>query len=183
MRKTSHYLQICLLTLFLFFSAQLFSETKPSVPHENQQQGSRPGLISAEMLAKQLIAVLNDVTTPTAKVDACFFPAEPFYLLKDLKNAKSYFQELLAGFKSHITKERERLKDSLPLEFSAFKVGSCKWKAVGSEYNKIPYWSCYRNKILARPVSKDPAAKVPPLNEIPLRVMINWGTEWYVTHF
>jgi hypothetical protein len=60
------------------------------------------------------------------------------------------------------------------LKYVSFKRGGCKWKAIGTEYNKIAYWSCYRNRMIALADGK----KI----DLDLRTLINWGDKWYITH-
>lgn len=130
-------------------------------------------MTSAEVGARRLTqAILAD--RPDDILDL-FFPAAPFDALKAIAAPSSYHKQLVAWFVADVHKEHERLKGAVTLTYDGFERGSCKWKEVGSEANKIPYWSCYRNKFYAK---TEAGKRV----ELELRAMINWGDSWYVTH-
>lgn len=128
---------------------------------------------TAEEGAKRIFDAI--VTNNPEKVIDIFFPLEPFIALKDLKNAQDYHKKLVDWYVKDIQREHNRIKMIKDPEFIGFKSGFCKWKDIGSETNKLAYWSCYRNKIFGKSQTGDKF-------EIELRAMINWGERWYVTH-
>jgi hypothetical protein len=130
-------------------------------------------MTSAEEAARRLLdAILAD--KPDAVLDL-FFPEGPFDALKDIAAPSRYHKQLVAWFVADVHKEHAKLKEATKLAYDGFVPGSCKWKEVGTEANKIPYWSCYRNKFFGK---TEAGKRV----EFELRAMINWGQSWYVTH-
>lgn len=145
---------------------------KNSVPPENLKKGTMPSDGPAEAMARRILEAI--VADRPDDVQDAFFPADPFDALKAIARPREYHDQLVKWYTADIHREHARIKNLGPLTFDGFKVGSCKWKAVGTEANKIAYWSCYRNHFYA----KGPKDRV----TFDLRAMINWGTAWYVTH-
>jgi hypothetical protein len=143
------------------------------VPSENQIQGKEPPAGLDTFISKvcsQLVA------PPQGKIEDLFFPRDPFIQLKDIPQSGKYFDKLVEEFRADWQRAAKTISDATRgWQCGAVKKGYCKWKAVGSEYNKIPYWSCYRSNIT---VSDNKGKK----ETIPLKVIINWGKEWYITH-
>lgn len=148
------------------------ANTKQVIPEENLSKKTRPKLEPAEaMAARLLVAIAKD--DAKSVVDE-FFPKDAFRALKDIKDPDAYHTQLVKWFAADIHKEHLRLKDLGPLVYDGFKAGNCVWRDKGSEGNRIAYWSCYRNKFYAKSSNGR--------QELDLKVMINWGPQWYVTH-
>ena len=122
-----------------------------SIPPENTTMPKRDAIHDFDARAKRLLAAI-DANKPDDVKDL-FFPSEAFAKLKEMKGAMAYYDKLVSWF-----------------------LRPCAWKKAGSEYNKIPYWSCYRNKIIAKDAKQQEVS-------INVKTLINWGDEWYVTHF
>lgn len=145
------------------------------IPAENREKTSPPTLEQITPLVLEIVKDLHSI--PATGIDSLFFPEAAFLILKDLPNPKSYFDQLMQTFKSDFSKVREKLKTRSVSELTLEKIilGSCKWKETASEYNKIPYWSCYRNKITTKNKEGEKAI-------FEIHTIINWGKNWYVTH-
>ena len=141
------------------------------IPGDNKEGADRPDFMAAEAMARTVADAI--VTSKVEIAQNAFFPADAFVALKDMFEPEKYYIGLRKMFLDDIHKQNAKISDP-SLLFSSFKPGFCKWKAVGSEYNRIPYWSCYRSKILLQ----SPKTK----SSIEIRVMINWGKQWYITH-
>jgi hypothetical protein len=46
--------------------------------------------------------------------------------------------------------------------------------AIGREWNRLPYWSCYGSRLVVRANNREISLRV--------NVLIHWGDRWYVTH-
>jgi len=142
------------------------------VPLENLTQGTRPGMESAEELARALLAAI--VADDPASAGRTVFPAAAFEILKDLPEPLAYHRRMVRWYEEDLHAEHERLGAPPELAFERFQLGRCTWQAPHTEGNLLAYWSCRRNRIFAR-------AGTRPV-EVELRVMINWGDRWYVAH-
>jgi len=143
-----------------------------TVPRENQAGGPRPDPMLAEDMVKKLFdAIVAD--DPSLAADA-FFPAGAFDLVKAMDEPGRYHKKLLNWFEEDIHLEHERYPDLSGLEYAGFEPGKCKWMEIHREGNKLPYWACRYNAFYGK---KDDIKK-----KFELRVMINWGPGWYVTH-
>jgi hypothetical protein len=152
----------------------LFFSTAPSTtPPENMEAGkSPPPFDSARELVENLLGRLQQQNF--AGAEELFFPVEPFVPLKKVPNPREYHGMLIKEFQGALAKLSTRVGKPTQLTLESFKPGFCKWKAVGSEYNNIPYWSCYKSKVKAKADAQ--------LIDIEVRTLINWGTRWYITH-
>lgn len=151
----------------------LASAEEAAVPIENQKKGVMPALSTWETDARAFVAAIEKNDTSAAR--AFFFPREAFLPLKAMKGAERYYdEELVKLFDRDVGKAHEQLTAQTGWELAAFEKGRCAWKEKGTEYNAIPYWSCYRNKLHLKKGDTKVA--------IPLRTLINWGPRWYVTH-
>lgn len=142
------------------------------VPPENRTQGERPGPASAEALARRLLAAI--LADDPAPVTDLVFPVGPFAMLKDLPDPAAYQRRLVRWFEEDLHIKHGELGGLETLEFRSFRFGRCEWVPKWGEGNLIPYWSCRRNRITASAGRREV--------EIEIRVLINWGQEWYVTH-
>ena len=143
-----------------------------AIPQENLIQGVRPDMKSAEIMAERLLGAISRDEGDSSQ--DLFFPQDAFMALKDMPGAGAYYNRLVKWFKDDIHREHLRLKSASSLRFIKLKPGFCKWKAVGTEYNKVAYWSCYRAEISASAGDR--------IIAIPVKSMINWGANWYITH-
>jgi hypothetical protein len=142
-----------------------------ATPVENIAGAKRPDFSAADVMARLIVEAISAGKAEIAV--GAFFPKEPFLALKDMFEPDKYYLQLRSSFAGDLMKHKAKLADPT-LAFASFKPGFCKWKGIGSEYNRIPYWSCYHNKVFLN----SPTRKA----EIDIRVMINWGKEWFVTH-
>lgn len=143
-----------------------------TVPPENRTGGPRPDPMLAETMVRRLFdAIVAD--DPSLAADA-FFPAAAFDLVKAMDEPGRYHKKLLAWFDEDIHIEHKRYPDVAGLEYAGFEPGKCKWMEIHTEGNKLPYWACRYNAFYGK---RDDIKK-----KFELRVMINWGSSWYVTH-
>ena len=149
----------------------LLLTTVPAIPPENQTKGASPSQHSAEAGAEQLLTALK--TGDPAPAADFFFPAAAFDQVKDLPVPARYHEKLVRWYREDIQKEHARFKKG-EWAFEKLEMGRCKWKAIGTEGNKLPYWSCTRNFVTATDGSRK--------RRFEIRVLINWGQHWYVTH-
>jgi hypothetical protein len=182
--------------LYLFaFHSPLVGQTPQAkideIPAENHSQGKIPEWSSAETLAKNLVQLYNQTAAlkPSAEPQtgkskrreltpeslALFFPRGPFIQLKALPDPGTYHDQLLQEFAHHLQAQQSSLQSFLPITYASLEKGSCKWKKPQSEYNHIAYWSCYRSRL------KFTDAKGGS-HELPVKTLINWGTQWFITH-
>lgn len=162
---------------FVFCLNVAFSKTATTnppadVPIENQIKGTLPPMDAADRMAQKILDGISK-NDPDSIVDQ-FFPLAPFLQLKGIADPTTYHQQLIQWYVADIHREHLRLKDQMPLVFKSFKKGTCRWMAPKTEANRIPYWSCYRNQVIATGTKGEVV--------IPIKAMINWGTNWYVTH-
>lgn len=136
-------------------------------PPENIEK-PKPEAIDA-FPAEKLLASINSGTPD----NDLFFPADPFAVLKAIAKPLDYHKQLLKWYQGDIKREHEAHKG--PLTFKSFKLGFCKWKEKGSEGNAIPYLSCYKSLLKVENAEKKEET-------ITVRVVINWGKNWYITH-
>jgi hypothetical protein len=156
------------LPVLLLSAAEILGE----IPAENLK---KPPIESIQTYdAAPLVAQLN---TPTEEGEwnRLFFPADAFQKVKGIKDPDAYHKQLLKWFAADIRREHERLKAKGPWTMVSFKLGSCKWKEKGSEANALPYWSCFKSQLLLKNEKSE-------TTRVELRTLINWGTQWYITH-
>jgi hypothetical protein len=148
-------------------------EKQPSgIPIENQVKGNPPGFLSAQAGAKKLLEAIR-ADDPSA-ASSFFFPSAPFDLLKNMVTPGTYYKKLVKWYAEDIHTEHLRYAGVGNLEFDGFEAGRCKWMEPCTEGNKLPYWACRYNSFYGRAGSTR--------RRFELRVMINWGKSWYVTH-
>ena len=149
----------------------LLSTAPPEVPEENVTQGSPPAASAAEAGAKELIAAI--AAGDPARARGFFFPADAFDLVKDLPVPARYHRKLVGWYDEDIMKEHRRFRKG-DWRFEKLELGRCRWKEKGTEGNKLPYWSCRGNFVTATDGNRK--------RRFEIRVLINWGRNWYVTH-
>jgi hypothetical protein len=166
---------------FLFLASSAFSfgsyqsaasNASSEVPVENREMGTAPDAPGGIEIAQQILQAISDRSV--TNVEDHFFPRAAFVMLKDIPRNEQYYDKLLQWYRDDLHKESSKLKPGTKLEFDKFVLGRCRWKPVGSEYNKIAYWSCSRSQIIAKAGSETVVIKIV--------AMINWGKKWYPTH-
>lgn len=166
----------------LVFARLVFGDPWPSIPIPPQNaRGAtspvpRPGPGDIEARARQLVDALR--TGAPADVEAAmdfFLPREPFLAIKDMSGAAGYFATLTRAYRRDIEAYRQEMPALSGARFVRFELSrSCTWMAVGREANRLPYWSCYRSRLVVEVGGRERALES--------RVMIHWGDRWYVTH-
>ena len=155
----------------LFSAVGLVLSAGIIIPRENREKGTPPPVENAAAGAKQLLEALKHNAPELG--GAFFFPEDAFDLLKDASNPRRYHQKLKKWYTDDIKNEHPRFKNG-NWQFEKLTLGRCRWKAVGAEANKLPYWSCIGNFVTATDGKKR--------RRFEIRVLINWGEAWYVTH-
>ncbi len=141
------------------------------IPVRNLERGDPPGQTSAEKGAARLLQAFK-ANDPGLASDF-FFPAEAFDHVKDIPVPGRYHRKLVRWYNEDISRQRARFARD-DWQFDKLEMGRCKWKEPGTEGNKVAYWSCRRNFVTARAGEKT--------RRFEIRVLINWGDHWYVTH-
>ena len=140
-------------------------------PPENASKGEIPSSDSALTGARNLLD--GYVSDNVEKAMSFFFPADAFNIVKDSPNPARYHRKLVDWYKEDFDQERKRFSTG-DWKVDDISLGTCKWKAPGTEANKVGYWSCSRNSVS---VSSNGQKR-----RFEIHVLINWGQTWYVTH-
>jgi hypothetical protein len=161
--------------MFMFkiitLSAVIAITALSSIPPENSDPALKPDFSSATSGAK---ALLKAICTKNADEGMdFFFPQKEFDLVKDIPVPSRYWKKLARWYREDIIKEHGRF-GRCDWQFKELKFGRCKWKKTGTEGNKQPYWSCRGNFVTATCDGKT--------RRFEIKVLINWGKKWYVTH-
>lgn len=109
------------------------------------------------------------------RATAFFLPRDPFLAIKDMSGAAGYFDTLVRWFRRDVTRYRERHPWLARSTFVRFELSrACTWMSVGREANRLPYWSCYRSRLVLAHDGRE--------ERLESRVMIHWGDQWFCTH-
>jgi len=142
------------------------------IPPENAARTDMPPFDAARTGATALLQAYGE-----GKRDAAlpfFFPADAFNLVKDSPDPARYHRKLVGWYLEDVDLESARFKGA-QWTLKSLSPGVCRWKKPGAEANRIGYWSCTGNTGVATAPGK-------PDQKFDIRVMINWGKNWYVTH-
>lgn len=136
----------------------------------------RPPPGEVEARARTLFEALRDGTPERAEASLGFFlQRDPFLAIKDMHGALGYFNVLVREYRRDIASLRASWPAVSRSEFVRFELSrACTWMSPGREANRLPYWSCYRSHLVARAGREE--------HRFEVRVLINWGDRWYVTH-
>lgn len=136
----------------------------------------RPAAGDVEARARTLFAALHDGTPEHVESSLGFFlQRDPFLAIKDMHGALGYFNTLTRAYRHDIETARREWPAVSRAEFVRFDLSrACTWMSAGREANRLPYWSCYRSHLVARAGREE--------HRFEVRVMINWGDRWFVTH-
>jgi len=141
------------------------------IPPQNSKKGEPPGVASFEEGARNLLEAFEK--NDPAVASGFFFPAYAFDLVKDLPVPGRYHRKLVRWYEEDIGTARKRFARGT-WELEKVELGRCRWKEPGTEGNKVAYWSCRGNFATARQGDRT--------RRFEIRVLINWGDRWYVTH-
>lgn len=166
----------------LLLAPLLYADPWPSIaiPSENARSATsptpRPPAGDAAERARGLVEALRAGTPASQEAAMHFFlPREPFLAIKDMSGAAGYFSTLTRAYRRDIEALRREMPTLSRATFVRFELSrACAWMAPGREANRLPYWSCYRSRLVVNAGGRDQSLEV--------RVMINWGERWYVTH-
>ena len=104
-----------------------------------------------------------------------FFPGDAFGVLKAIKTPERYHRKLVKVYLEDVRALRAGLKDPDHVELVSVAAGRQKrWMKRGAEGNNYPYWAMYKATVTVKDGDREVV--------LPLRVMINWGDQWFVTH-
>lgn len=123
----------------------------------------------AKLLVRALREDQPDVALPF------FFPLGEFRHLKAIGDPERYFRRLIRIYNEDLKAMRASLRAPDSVEFVSFGLGRQKrWVERRKEGNAYPYYASYKCPIVVRDKGKE--------RRLPVRVMISWGDQWYVTH-
>ena len=133
-----------------------------------------PGAIEAR--ARRLFdAIRSGEMAEGDAAEGFFLGRDPFLAIKYMSGAAGYFNVLLRAYRRDIARYHGAWPAVGQASFVRFELSTaCTWMAVGHEANRLPYWSCYHSRLVARAEGREHAYDV--------RVMIQWGDGWYCTH-
>ena len=141
------------------------------IPIENADPVKKPDFSSVQ---ESLVKVVESISIGNPELDKNeFFPKAPFDALKDIRFPGKYHIKLVNWYNADILREHKQL-NGVKLTFLSFTPGRCKFKKIGTEYNKIAYWSCYGSKFQVSDGTKKKTIKI--------KALINWGKKWFITH-
>jgi len=147
-------------------------EGTPMVPPENQAGAAMPDIGSVEPMIRKLFeAIRLDDASLAADF---FFPADAFDLVKNMETPGRYHAKLAGWYAEDIHLAHATAPDAEALVYDGFETGKCRWMDPNTEGNKLPYWACRYNYFYGKSGDKR--------RRFDLRVIINWGKQWYVTH-
>jgi hypothetical protein len=144
----------------------------PIVPAGNRERGEPPDPSSAEQGARKLFEAIR-ADEPALAMDF-LFPAPAFDLVKNMDDPGTYHRKLVRFFEEDVHTEHARYWAVDKMEFDGFEMGACAWQEPYTQGNRLAYWSCRNSRILARSGTK--------VFDFRIKVLINWGDEWYVIH-
>jgi len=147
-------------------------EGSPLIPPENQAGAAMPDVGSAEPMIRKLFEAIK--TDDAALAADFFFPAAAFDLVKNMETPGRYHKKLVEWYTEDIHLAHAMAPDGEGLVYDGFETGKCRWMEPNTEGNKLPYWACRYNYFYGKSGDKR--------RRFDLRVMINWGKQWYVTH-
>ncbi|MBK8172455.1 MAG: hypothetical protein IPK60_19230 [Sandaracinaceae bacterium] len=147
------------------------------IPPENDahlaRPSTRPPVATADAAARRVFAAI--VADAPQTVHDTFFPREPFLVLKGIDDPGGYHDVLLRHFDRDIHALHAEITRRGTPSFDHFQFSSrATWQAIRSEANALPYWAVRHSHIYYRVggVTAD----------FEVKVFINWGTHWYITH-
>jgi len=175
MVKLTANMVVCGLLCTALCAESLANDFKPPAGQE-ASRSEAPDIPKADRSverAKLFVKALRE-NDPTVGVDF-FFPRDVFSHLKAIKDPDRYFRRLLKIYGEDLEAMRKTLKNPDEVQFVSFELGRQKrWIPRGKEGNAFPYWATYKGRITVKDGDR---TKV-----LTMRVMINWGDQWYVTH-
>lgn len=178
MRRLSGFVLVFLILCWGSFALAEGEADKAFVPPASNTPGlkappSVPEAAKSEERARLFVKAIRENNPEIAR--PFFFPQEAFRHVKAIKNPDRYFERLMKVYLEDVATMRKGLKDPDSVEFVSFSLGRQKrWMARGKEGNDLPYWAMYKARITVKDKGKE---KV-----LPMRVMITWDDQWYVTH-
>jgi len=132
-----------------------------------------PAAAASSERAKRFVDALRE-NKPELGLDF-FFPRDVFRRLKAIKDPDRYHRRLLRVYAEDLAAMRRQLKNPESVQFVSFELGrQRRWIPRGKEGNAFPYWAAYKSVVTVKDGEK--------MRELKMRVMINWGDQWYVTH-
>jgi hypothetical protein len=176
----SHRFKVSAACLFLVLAAAPVAAEDadpPPIPAANAIGQKAPVPAPGMDASKERVALLIEAIRKDKPEIALplFFPADAFDQVKAIKDPGRYHRKLVKVYLEDVRALRKGLDDPDNIELVSVELGrQRRWMKRGAEGNNYPYWAMYKAKVTV----KDGART----RVLPLRVMINWGDQWYVTH-
>lgn len=167
---------LCLISITAFAQRRTAAPTIP-IPPENDAHlttaSTRPPVTTAEAGTRRLFAAIVADTPQT--VHDVFFPRDPFLVLKGISDPGAYHDVLLRHFDRDIHTLHAQITSRGTPTFERFEFSTrARWQPIRSEANALPYWAV-RHSFVHYRVGNAAA-------QFEIKVFINWGTHWYITH-
>ncbi len=157
--------------------APAHAEDPAPIPTENTAGQAEPAAPPDMALSRARVELLVQAIRKDEPELALplFFPAAAFDQVKAIKDPGRYHRKLVKVYLEDVRALRKGLKDPNNIELISVEAGRQKtWMKRGAEGNHLPYWAMYKARVTVKDGDRT--------RVLPLRVMINWGDQWYVTH-
>lgn len=179
MRKLAPWLSALLVVAALAVGGSHVKADPPAIPvppenaRELRQRPPVPPVGDAEARARVLFdAIVHD---DPARAEEFFFPRDPFLILKAIRDPGRYWERLVGWYRRDIHNLHRQTPRLAEATFDGFVLSPMRtWMTVGREGNNLPYWSVYHSYIQYRVAERR--------RRLEVRVLINWGQRWFVTH-
>lgn len=169
---------LSILFFLVAFGHQAYAQEGPAqIPAENLRGLAKPPPVPdvKETVARAMLFVQAIRESSPDVALTFFFPQDAFRQVKGIKDPDRYHRKLLRVYREDLLAMRKLLRYPDEVEFIAFRLGRQKrWVKRGKEANALPYYATYKAVITVKDGDRE--------RELPVRVMINWGKAWYVTH-
>lgn len=181
MRKSALVLTLLVVVAALTASSRMVRADPPpsvAIPAENARELRRRPAVPPvgpedEERARRLFAAIQQ-GDPEGAIDF-YFPRDPFLVLKAIANPGRYWDRLIAMYRRDIRRLHRETPRLAEATFDRLVLSPTRtWMTVGREANHLPYWSVYHSYIQYNVGERR--------RRLEVRVLINWGPRWYVTH-
>lgn len=147
------------------------------IPPENRATLRVPPARPDEQTAQEAGRLLFEaiVRDDPAHAERAFFPREAFLRVKAMARPERYHERLRQRFALDIHALHRALPELVRARFERLALSTRGgWVRPGEEGNRLPYWASRHARLHYRVGESARSLEV--------RVLISWGTRWYVIH-